>query len=198
MSFLYFGLLAAHIAFGALLAVVLIRWARRHGKAGWKFSVPIVIASYLVVFWDVVPTAVVHSYLCRTQAGVTIYKDRNTWMLEHANDVSSIPKFFGDEQFKINETRRGYWLNGRFYIQHDSDKTILLPVYINRQSINDGETGATLVEQRWVSSGYRKPLLEESSLSWLKGWVGLEDCIVELDRFTDQYRQFSKMSGAIE
>ena len=90
VSFLYLGLLAAHIAVGALIAVLLIRLARRRGKTGWKVSVPIVVCAYLLVFWDVVPTAVVHGYLCRTQAGVTVFKDGGDWAIEQSDEARDV------------------------------------------------------------------------------------------------------------
>jgi len=194
VSYLFFGLLAAHIAVGAAIAVFFIRLARRHGKSGLKFSVPIVVGSYLLVFWDVIPTAVVHNHLCRTQAGVTIYKDANSWVAENPEEAKNVHPFLGKSLFQLGNDRRGYWLNTRFYVDDDTRKVSLIPVYINVQSIKDANTSAVLVEKRWISSGYRQS--NDNDLDWLKGWVGLRNCFAQLDDFNEQHRMYSNVNGA--
>lgn len=194
MSLLYFGFLAIHLAAGAGLAVFLIRLARRHGRSGRKYSVPIVAGSYLLVFWDVIPTAIVHEYLCRTQAGVTVYKGANAWIAEHPEAAKNVGPVIGDAHFRINEDRHGYWLNDRFYFERLSQKVPLLPVYLIVDSINDGDTGARLAENRWVLSEYLKTT-NRDSLSWFKGWVGLGSCFPEMGDFTMQLRLYRGING---
>lgn len=195
MSLLYFGLLAIHLAAGAALAGFLIRLARRHGRSGRKYSVPIVIGSYLLVFWDVIPTAIVHEYLCRTQAGVTVYKDANAWIAEHPEAAKNVGPFIGDVEFRINEDRRGYWLNNRFYVDKASHKVDFLPVFVNLESIHDGQTGDMLIERRWISSGYLKTPAGGLTLGYIKGWVGSGYCFTEMDTYNKQYRVYDHIGG---
>lgn len=196
MSLLYFGLLAIHLAAGAALAGFLIRLARRHGRSGRKYSVPIIIGSYLLVFWDVIPTAIVHEYLCRTQAGVTVYKDANAWMDDHPEAAKNVGPFIGDAQFQINEDRRGYWLNDRFYVDVNAHKVDFVPVYVRSDSIHDGQTGAMLVERRWIHSGYRMRPAGGLTLGYVKGWVGSGNCFAESDAYTKQLHLYEYIGGA--
>lgn len=196
MSLLFFGLLAAHIAVAVLLAVVLIRWARRHGRVGWKFGVPIVVASFLVVFWDVVPTAAVHSYLCSTQAGVTIYKDANVWVAEHPVEAKSVRPFLGESHFRVGEFRHGYWLNSQFYVDIATTKIPFLPVFVRIESVRDANRSAALLEHRSVHSGYLKGNDTFTFLYWLKGWVGLGRCGPHSSQYENQFRLYSDVNIA--
>lgn len=193
MSYLFLGLLALHVAVGAAIATFFIRLARSHGRSGWKVSIPIVAGTYLLVFWDVVPTAVVHSYLCRTEAGVSILKPADIWAVEHKDEVNAIarPKTAGN--FRLEDGHSAYWLTSRHYIEFMVVPTSILPVRIHHDNVVDATTGEVLLQKRWIASGYRREASSRATWSEFKAWVGLEDCSKRTSEFQREVKRYEEL-----
>ncbi|MCC7327799.1 MAG: hypothetical protein IT521_13470 [Burkholderiales bacterium] len=74
-----------------LLARVAARAARRHGRVGWKWGALVALVGYLLVFWDHVPTLLVHKYQCAQRAHLIIAETPEQWKLRHPD--SNIERF---------------------------------------------------------------------------------------------------------
>ncbi|MFO1397039.1 MAG: hypothetical protein U1F48_08250 [Burkholderiales bacterium] len=195
MSLLLIGFLAIHVVVGALIAKVLLHLARSYGKTGWKVTFPIVVGSYLLVFWDAVPTALVHEYLCRSEAGVTVYKDAKEWVAEHPEEAAHVRPFAGEASFRTDDGPQGYWLNSRFYKMRFSRKLLVLPSYVNFELIQDAQTNSELVRSISISSGYRMPYGGGLTLGYLRAWARQDDCLTDYDQFTRQEGLYTAIGG---
>ncbi len=195
VSYLFLGLLAAHIAAGAAISAFLIRWARGRDKSGLKFTIPIVVGSYLLVFWDVIPTAVVHDYLCRTEAGVTVFKSANAWAMEHAGEMKAIGRPNAPGNFRFEDGHSAYWLTSRHYIEFKETPTSVFPVRVHHDNVVDATTGEVVLQKRWITSGYRRADSPFGVLSVFKGWVGLGDCFKQVSEFQREVKRYEELGG---
>lgn len=91
-----------------------VRLAQRRGIKGWKFGVPAALAMYLIVFWDHIPTLVLHKYYCETEAGFWVYKTPEQWIKENPGVLDGLDRKLEPQQLNMGNTQR-YWLTQRFF-----------------------------------------------------------------------------------
>ncbi len=118
--------LAILFIFGVYVAISIgvtwyaIRWARKRGRRAWLWGCVAAFAMYNVMFWDLVPTLVMHEYYCRTQAGFWPYVTFEEWERENPGVVGTLSARAGN---KLNLERRDEvppdilrsWYTKRFY-----------------------------------------------------------------------------------
>ena len=70
-----------------LLSVAVILFAVKRAKASerrpWLWGGIAALVMYNVVFWDWIPTVLVHKYYCETEAGFWVYKTVDEWRAEN-------------------------------------------------------------------------------------------------------------------
>ncbi|MEJ1359990.1 MAG: hypothetical protein RPU52_10200 [Candidatus Sedimenticola sp. (ex Thyasira tokunagai)] len=153
-----------------IISILVVRYfvkvARKRNIKGWKFGVPAALIMYSFVFWDYIPTYVLHKYYCATEAGYWVYKTPEQWIGENKNVVSTLKPF--NELVKYvykKDGATGYYMNQRIA---DVSKMVsgssVFPVRAIKASIIDVKTNEELVARVRVSSGYRS-----------KGGGGLEE-----------------------
>lgn len=176
------------------LIVVAVRSAQARGIAGWKFGAPVAIMMYLLVFWDHVPTMLLHDYECRNKAGLVVYKTAEQWRAEHSDLVNTVQPLKGPKLFETSTGVFGYWLNDSFFRDRQKSEYFLLPVHVFLDSIVDARTHEVLVAKTWVGSGY-------SSLGtghvWtrFKFWVGATTCDPGRNGFGTFEKSYGDMGG---
>ncbi len=72
-----------YLAISALVVWLAARWAKKHNRRGWVWGSLAAFAMYNLVFWDLIPTLVMHKYYCSTEAGFWVYKTPEQWVKEN-------------------------------------------------------------------------------------------------------------------
>ncbi|MDI1309457.1 MAG: hypothetical protein PSV17_08480 [Methylotenera sp.] len=65
-------------------------WAKTNNKKPWLWGGLAAFVMYNLVFWDLIPTLVMHKYYCETQAGFWVYKTPEQWKKEHYQDYKQM------------------------------------------------------------------------------------------------------------
>jgi hypothetical protein len=168
-----FGLLVIIIAFAYFLfSIYLIAKFKRHLGFIWASGVGLFM--YLIVFWDQIPTLILHKHYCETEAGFWVYKTPEQWAKENPGVLESLrpwpaAKIYGKDkvEYELNggavkqyNDRFGYWskshanLHGLLLDKHESGivdtKTFEFIVrYINFRS---GPRGAGVIWKSWLNN----------------------------------------------
>ncbi len=66
------------------------RTARKHGRRGWVWGLVATFVMYNLVFWDWIPTVVMHNYECTTEAGYWVYKTPQQWEKENPGVLGTL------------------------------------------------------------------------------------------------------------
>lgn len=54
-------------------------WAKANNRKPWLWGGLAAFMMYNLVFWDLIPTLVMHKHYCDTQAGFWVYKTPEQW-----------------------------------------------------------------------------------------------------------------------
>lgn len=68
-----------YLAISALVVWLAARWARKRNRRPWIWGGLAAFLMYNLVFWDWIPTVVMHKYYCATEAGFWVYKTPEQW-----------------------------------------------------------------------------------------------------------------------
>jgi hypothetical protein len=63
-----------YLLISILVTKLTINWAKRHQRRPWLWGGFSAFIMYNLVFWDWLPTIVMHKYYCATEAGFWVYK----------------------------------------------------------------------------------------------------------------------------
>jgi hypothetical protein len=125
--------LAILFIFGVYLAISIfatryvMAWARENGRRAWLWGCIAGFAMYNLVFWDLIPTLIMHKYYCSTQAGFWPYKTFGKWESENPGILDTLKESLDPTQVYFRETgqllKQGlpadterYWHTQRFYL----------------------------------------------------------------------------------
>ena len=148
--------------------------AKRRGIAGWKWGLPVVVAMYLLVFWDWIPTVIAHKYYCAKYAGFTVYKTMEQWKAENPGVADMLVANEGAESTTVGNTTQ-YELNQRFVWDIARDRAL---VGIKRfdNKVVDKETGEVLAQYIDFSTDIKPIAVGARSLRDYKFWLGSRSC----------------------
>jgi len=159
MGAVVLGALALYLLISVGVVKWVIRYARKHEKNTklWGFGAAFIM--YNLVFWDWIPTVVVHKYYCSTEAGFWVYKTLDQWKAENPRvmETLSSPSSTGSptkhERFdNAHGKTTAYLLNERFnWIVTQQDISSILPIIRTEQQIKDVKKNEVLA--RYVDFG---------------------------------------------
>jgi hypothetical protein len=112
--------IGAYLLVSALVVWLAARWARKHNRRAWVWGGLAALAMYNLVFWDWIPTVVMHKYYCATEAGFWIYKTPEQWVKENPGVRETLKQSLQPDRVNRElETsfgeRKRFWLTQRFY-----------------------------------------------------------------------------------
>ncbi len=176
-----------------------VRWARRTGRGVKRWAFAAAFGMYLLVFWDHIPTLLLHKYYCATKAGFWVYKTPEQWKAENPGVAETLTWKSMPPHYTAPNVTRGYRLNERFAWVIRTVDTPVLPVSFDYESIIDVKTGETMVKRISVGSGYGDFLVGGGE-SWnvLKFWVGAESCDPNTTEFYSDIHAFQQMGREIK
>jgi len=170
--------------------------AKRRGIAGWKWGLPVVLAMYLLVFWDWVPTVVAHRYYCAKYAGFTVYKTLEQWKAENPGVAETLVPKEGTESAVVGNTTT-YELNQRFAWDMVRDPMVL-GIKKTDSKVVDKETGEVLAQYIDFSTDIRPITVGARSLRDYKFWMASESCesdVASRTRFYEFESTFENLGG---
>lgn len=94
----------AFALYTALLFVV-VRWAWRKGRSnaggtarGIGFAVLAFLCVFLPVFWNLIPTLLVHRYYCARDAGFAVRVPAEQWRVQHRQEIETVNRLPRDRR----------------------------------------------------------------------------------------------------
>ena len=193
------GLIVLFAFFVYLLIAILVvlavaRLAREQGRSprGWAAA----IVMYLLVFWDHLPTLLLHKYYCATKAGFWVYKTPEQWKAENPGVAETLTWRDRSPPFGHKDVVYRRKLNERFVWEHRRLPAPVLPVRIGTEAIVDTTSGDVMVRRVGVESGYGELAIGSPTGDWrvIKFWVGTEACVPNIHEF-GQFREVFKQLG---
>lgn len=196
LALVYVFFLLLYVAFSVVVVIAVGRWAAKRGKVRWKWMTGAAAVMWLIVFWDWIPTVLLHRHLCNTWAGVTIYKTPEQWLAENKDkpreplkDAKSLTQ--GNNSFvvalpgeRLAIESVGYWY---------SPLTIRAATTTTIDRVN----GTKLVEERSVGAGNPGP---DSIGQWRRYfiWLNLEECKPGAEEYLRTDKQLREAAKALK
>lgn len=184
--------IAAFIVYLALTCGVvwwIVRWARRTGRGVKRWAAAAILAMYLLVFWDHIPTLLLYKYYCNTKAGFWVYKTPEQWKAENPGVAETLTWRENLSRYEAEDITRGYRLNERFVWIDKISHAPLLPVRITQESIVDIKTNVTVIKRIRVGTGY------SGGKGFLRFWTAMGSCIPnqqEFSRYKNEFHQLGR------
>jgi hypothetical protein len=146
----YIWIFAVYIPLSIWVTHRAVKEARKRNIAGWKFGLPMAFVMYHLVFWDWIPTVVIHKYYCATEAGFWVYKTVDEWKAENPGVLGVLINNKGapsrSERFDDGHGRTStYCLNKRFnWNVTQQDISSVLPIIRTEWELLDVKKSETL------------------------------------------------------
>jgi hypothetical protein len=190
----YFFALCVYLALAFFVTRAAVRAARRRGISGWKWGVPVALALYLVVFWDHVPTLLLHEYKCAKEMRLDVVMTPEEW--RRKNPDEEVRPFVGKSSFYASREAAGFWLNQRFANIRWVEQLPILPVRVVHEAVIDMKGNIVVVENVSVTSGYS---VFGSGDGWnaMKFWMGRKTCSEPWSGFRALEKQYRLLAGGI-
>jgi len=160
-----------------LISLAVVAWAvvyaQEHGKRAWLWASAAAFVMYNLVFWDWIPTVVVHKYYCEKEAGFWIYKTLDQWKVENPGVMEELVA-----QRSVQSTSYGdlQTLDERFAIETHRRKPIpFLPTNISERLLVDRKTGEVVAKGVDVGSGVGYM----ATGGGFKFWLNQKPCIAQ-------------------
>jgi hypothetical protein len=183
--------IAGYIAVSVLVVKATMRWARRRGRSAVRWGWGAGLLMYLPVFWDFIPTVLLHRYLCATEQGFWVYKTVEQWQRENPGVAETLSWSKVPESFEAPEISDGLILNERFVWELRKRHPFShLPVWISEQLIVDRATEEATGRSVAVSSGYGNFALGSGG-SW-KFWLQMPTCDSGTREFAEYLNQVQR------
>ncbi len=170
-----FGL--AVIVVGALYLVLLL-WATAsgwrlgvdwRGKKPWLGAIIGFLIVFLPVFWDWIPTVVVHKYYCAKDSGFWVYKTLDQWKKENPGVAETLVA--NKDPVTI---QNAYVLNQRFnWVIKQEQYFPLNYMMREEQQVVDSKTGEVLARYVDYSASHERP---QAGWSGWKMWLDSPHC----------------------
>ncbi len=169
---------AAYVVVFIVVVHVVVRMAKARGRSPWRWGTAAALVMYLLVFWDHIPTLLLHKYYCATKAGYWVYKTPEQWKAENPGVAETLTWRDRSPSYHNDDVAHGYHLNERFNWERRESKAWLLPVWLSIQSVIDTNNGALMAKQVSVWSGYGSIGVGSPEGDWrvIKLWVGAKIC----------------------
>ena len=188
--------IAGYIAVSVLVVKAAMRWARRRGRSAARWGWGAGLLMYLLVFWDFIPTMLLHRYLCATEQGFWVYKTVEQWQQENPGVAETLRWSDSSKSFKTPAVTRGYVLNQRFVWEVVKNQPFsMLPVWVTEHRVVDRHNEEVMAKHVSVGAGYGN-LAVGGKGSW-KFWLKLPTCDEKREQFA-RFRRKVQRQGETE
>ena len=159
------------------------------------------MAAYLLVFWDHIPTVLLHNYYCKKEAGFWVNKTLDQWKAENPGVMETLIASKGEpfrhEPFDDGHGKMDtYLVNDRFtWMVTQQDIFTWLPIIRTEWQIKDIQEDEILA--RYVDFGTGNSVKNTAGPPGrLKFWLSDPYCVNGEDRAIRSARFFRQFAGA--
>lgn len=196
LAVLAWPLTLAAIIVLALVGVTSTVWYLTRGKKGhWAWTLSAALLVYLSVFWDHIPTVVMHKYYCEKEAGFWVYKTLDQWKKENPGVMETLVANKNDPSSRtgdmVNYTDT-YFANQRFNLIVKHGGQYPLNRWRHERLLVDVNTGEVLA--RYVNFSTSQEQRQAGWSGW-KFWLDTRYCTGGKDRLTDFGKFFLQFKG---
>lgn len=157
-------------------------WATRNKRSPWRWGALAAFVMYNLVFWDFIPTLVMHKYYCSTEAGFWVYKTPEQWKTENPKmkekvgyDETSTDDF---RQEKITGGfRTRFSVNKRSKVEFVREVTTIasfIKIQRAEESLFDAKNNILLTKKNSFSAGRTSG--SPNSISDFRFWANYHEC----------------------
>lgn len=193
--------LLIYLLFSIWVVNVAVKWAKATGRRSWLWGSVTAFLVYNLMFWDLIPTMVVHKYYCETYAGFWLYKTPEQWRKENYQELDDLtPTPSKSEEMGNGWTR--YWINQRLFFDVKRERNYVHAIWREQERLVDADSKEVLAEVVNFSRGQSQNILamggtfEEFRRAIVLGW-GERNCIPSsseaslIDEFLISIKKFS-------
>lgn len=168
-------------------------WAKANNRKPWLWGGLAAFVMYNLVFWDLIPTLVMHKYYCSTQAGFWVYKTPEQWKAENPGVIETLARSMEPDKIQNmpNNVKR-YWITQHFY--NDVKRIEVFHALIVEQKIFfDAKTGEVIAKSTNFWRGtpiWAFNTFDELRQSLGLGW-GNRQCEIDGKSPTDNFTQYT-------
>lgn len=189
MGLMVLGFFAVYLLISIWLTKKAASWAKANNKKPWLWGGLIAFVMYNLVFWDLMPTLVMHKYYCSTQAGFWVYKMPEQWMKENpeltkddlillgeaGKGINILADFHKRKPLISNPKNEVLMINQRIYLDSQYERNInrLVPIHRIKRFYADINNDQKLAEEITFGSGYGGP---STLQGFVKGWLENGTC----------------------
>jgi hypothetical protein len=157
--------------------------AKKRNRSPWRWGGLAAFVMYSLLFWDLVPTLVIHKYYCSTEAGLWVYKTPEQWMAENPKIRLLDYQERGANDFKVEKTlgsgtETSFIVNKTSRIKYLEHKRPLFFLTENRrveETLYDEAQKTYLARKITYEAGH--PFGAPKKLAHYKFWVNLKQCV---------------------
>jgi hypothetical protein len=171
MGLMILGALAVYLLVSVFVIKKAASWAKANNRKPWLWGGLAAFVMYNLVFWDLIPTLVMHKYYCSTQAGFWVYKTPEQWMKENPQiqlKSSEARVYKGTDNDYVVTNSLNHRLN---LVRKLNPASFWLPIYKSEEYIEDTETKKMLMQRK----DYFASNLGSEGFQYLK-WISSVKC----------------------
>ncbi len=169
-----------YLVISVAIVTLAAKWAKRHKRSPWRWGGAAALGMYLLVFWDHIPTLILHKYYCATKAGFWVYKTPEQWKKENPGVGETLTRKELPTTFKRPDGTFGYILNERFIYETRQWHHPILPITISTDSVIDTGRDEAMNKRVSVGSGYGSLSVGGDKDNW-KFWVHADSCVPKVN-----------------
>ena len=172
MGLMILGALAIYLLVSVFVTRKAASWAKANNKKPWLWGGLAAFVMYNLVFWDLIPTLVMHKHYCDTQAGFWVYKTPEQWKLENPEvklNKQTNRKYEGTDNDHTSIEAMNQRLN---LVRKLNPASFWLPIYKMETYVEDVATKQILIQRKDYLSGYRRG----AGIGNIKLWMGSRSC----------------------
>jgi len=160
------------------LMVVVVRFGWRVGgakngsrkrAAAYAFIGFLIV--YLPLFWDHIPTLLMHRYYCSKDAGLTVYVSPEQWISDHQNEVDQLKIPFLEEINTGTIYKPGGWsghlVNRKVLYLNKTEQVGWGRLYVNRSEARLVDANDSVLVKA-IGYGYSEQLPSGGLRLWMK------------------------------
>jgi hypothetical protein len=174
IGLVYVLVLGGHLLLSIWLVKIAIKFARKAGKPGWHYGLPVGLFMFSLLYWDLIPTLAIHRCYCLTEGGFTVYKTLDEWKHEYPGIADTLIPYNNPSPIRQKSQRR-YMLNQRFDWEINTTKE-LFGIRKKDERIVDSLTGEILAKYIDFDTDIRAIALGPRNFRDYKAWLKVDSC----------------------
>ena len=179
MGLVIFGAVTLYLIISLTVVLFAARTAKKSGKSPWRWGGVAAVVMYLLVFWDHMPTVLVHKYYCEKESGFWAYKSIEKWTTENPEVMKTLVPVKKGGVSRNGDMRNyvdTYSLNQRFNWVIKKNGPLFINRWRHEQEVVDTKTGEVLARYIDFSTGYGELAVGGTDWRIVKFWLRDDHC----------------------